>query len=66
MCQVSGSGAVNRKGCQNSDVRSEPDQEKAAASDKDVNRKKCQSRKGSAVPARRPGVVPIGPPFSLY
>ena len=48
------------------DVRSEPDQEKAAASDKDVNRKKCQSRKGSVVPARRPGVVPIGPPFSLY
>jgi len=28
------------------DVRSKPDQEKVAASDKDVERKKCQSRKG--------------------
>ena len=92
VCQVSGSRAVDRKGCQYSemtsairikrkwhhqrmksterhvreektsrlqtnnqqqerlprfrDVRSKPDQEKVEASDKDAEKKRCQSRKG--------------------
>ena len=54
VCQVSGSRAVNRKGCQGCqqqglsrfrDVKSKSDREKVASSEEEVERKKCRGEK---------------------